>query len=149
MKDWGAKGWGRPMLYTIPEILAVRAYHAERGCHGDALRQLVMMYFRRQGLGRAHQKAWTYFISGADLIKIGTSDRPVDRMKDLQAGSPVPLTLTAVTTSPELFFHGFLAEFWAFGEWFHPNHILDRIILHLDNHLEMPELDSWEQVFAA
>jgi hypothetical protein len=69
-------------------------------------------------------RGFVYFISGGGLIKIGRAFNPFSRLKDLQLGSPVKLTLgCAVPGGADL--EGTLHQFFAaerqHGEWFHPS----------------------------
>ena len=63
-----------------------------------------------------------YAVRGAELIKIGSAVNVVARVRDLQIGSPVPLSLIAHTpimdAQLEFDIHRRLKEHRQHGEWF-------------------------------
>lgn len=61
---------------------------------------------------------WTYFVLGYDRIKIGAARDPHRRLKDLQVGSPVILTLLAVSSESEWSLHERFRSLRCHGEWF-------------------------------
>lgn len=77
-----------------------------------------------------------YFIQAdiGGLIKIGRAKFPSIRIKALQAGSPVPLRILAVTGGgygAELHLHRKFDDIRAHGEWFYPkDSLLDWIKSH-------------------
>lgn len=72
-----------------------------------------------------------YFIEGGGLIKIGVAFMPEWRMEQLQAMSPVPLTLLAIAPGGyelETKLHLKFAKSRVHGEWFRPTQELADII---------------------
>jgi len=68
---------------------------------------------------------WIYFVQAVQggNIKIGKSINPLDRIKTLQASSPVllkPLRITMGTSAVERYLHELFAEDRVYGEWFRP-----------------------------
>jgi hypothetical protein len=64
---------------------------------------------------------YVYFITGGGLTKIGVSIEVESRMKNLQAGSPVPLTLVGTIRGSwrtEKLIHHLYKEYRVHGEWF-------------------------------
>lgn len=62
-----------------------------------------------------------YFVEGAGLVKIGRSDNPASRIRDLQAASPVQLTTALILEGGVLLegaMHRRFAAFRRHGEWF-------------------------------
>jgi hypothetical protein len=71
---------------------------------------------------RPHQ-TWTYFIHGADAIKIGKSLNPRGRMAELQVGSGCELKLLLAVPYdrlPEASAHRKFKHLRLHGEWFRP-----------------------------
>lgn len=60
----------------------------------------------------------TYFVIGAGMIKIGTTDNLETRLKALQCGSPVPLELLGVCQLEEKDLHERFKHLQKHGEWF-------------------------------
>lgn len=92
--------------------------------HPDRLHDLL------RGLG--YIPSYVYLITGADKVKIGRSDYPCSRAKDLQAGSPVPLGLvrtipTYAAVGLELHLHYRYRKHRAHGEWFDAAPVLEHI----------------------
>jgi hypothetical protein len=73
-------------------------------------------------LNHVNNKLFVYFIEGAGLVKIGRSVCPNERLKFLQRGSPVQLTLLAVIEEAngrrEAQLHRKFASYRKHGEWF-------------------------------
>lgn len=72
-------------------------------------------------LGAIQPDGYIYFIRSDNLVKIGYSTNPVDRLHTLQIGSPVELTLVAAFPAhmeEEREIHALLQEFREHGEWF-------------------------------
>ena len=62
-----------------------------------------------------------YFIEGGGYTKIGKADDPQKRLRELQTGSPFPLTLKFVTEGgfeKESQIHSALSKYRVNGEWF-------------------------------
>lgn len=80
------------------------------------------------------QTRYVYFIEGmgTNLIKIGTSENPERRLKELQYSSPSKLRLITKIrgdTSKEAELHCKFAKYRKHGEWFEKNvELLDFII---------------------
>jgi len=64
---------------------------------------------------------YIYFVAGLDSVKIGYSLNPVERIANLQTGSPVPLKLLCILSgSPkiETLLHHYFKEQRTHREWF-------------------------------
>ena len=98
IQDLGVQTWRELAKYKAQDLL-------RRGNFGRGSLNIVNEELRKRGLqvepppsrflGRVLPKAGVYFVRGADLIKIGSTTYIPKRVKDLQAMSPVPLTLLA------------------------------------------------------
>lgn len=73
---------------------------------------------RRASYARRKHSAVTYFVQGANLVKIGTTTNLPERLVTLQIGSPVSLTVLGVTYIPEAQLHKQFAQVRHHGEWF-------------------------------
>lgn len=76
-----------------------------------------------QPRSRPVRRTWTYFIRGADAIKIGRSGHPETRMSDLQGASPSRLELllkVPETILAEGEAHATFKHLRMHGEWFQP-----------------------------
>jgi len=84
-------------------------------------------------------QSWIYFIEGAGKVKIGYSQSPEDRLKDLQVGSPVPLVLFArMRGGPETEAELHSKFRWALshGEWYY---FTDALKTHIESYAEILE----------
>lgn len=73
---------------------------------------------------------FVYMISNGSLIKVGMSQQPLTRLRDLQGASTIPLTLlhciqTSDVREVESFLHVHFNEHRVQGEWFNltPDHV--------------------------
>ncbi len=77
------------------------------------------------------RERYVYFIHGADKIKIGCASDPESRLRSLQCGSPVPLTIIALmrgSRRDERSLHRRFCHIRSHGEWYHPaDELLDHI----------------------
>lgn len=89
------------------------------------------------------ERGYVYFIRGSDKVKIGfTSDKPVKRIKSLQTGSPVKLSLigyifddNACQLETEL--HHNFEKYHSHGEWyFYSDEIRQYIIHNIDDNTD-------------
>jgi hypothetical protein len=88
------------------------------------------------GASTSEIKPMVYFIKGGDLIKIGVSTSPEDRLQQLQKHSPV--TLTLICTIPggydqERKLHKQFAHIHSHGEWFNSTRELLQFIQEVSN----------------
>ena len=82
-----------------------------------------------------------YFIEGGGYTKIGKADDPQKRLKELQTGSPFPLSLKFVTEGgfeKESQIHSALSKYRFNGEWFEITYdwcdeFVDFIVLEFKN----------------
>jgi len=75
---------------------------------------------------KPHQKVYFIREVGTELVKIGKSHDPEERLKTLQTGTPHKLELMHVVDSEkrdENWFHQKLSEFHVTGEWYRLNDI--------------------------
>jgi len=71
--------------------------------------------------GCCSRGCYVYLVEGGGLIKIGFTEDPTSRMRDLQAGSPVSLRLLALGRGDgniERLFHSTFSTSRRHGEWF-------------------------------
>jgi T5orf172 domain len=76
---------------------------------------------RRDARQHKRKERVVYFIAGGDLVKIGKTFDVEARLRGLQCGSPVPLTLLKTTpgyTELETALHNHFADRRRHGEWF-------------------------------
>ncbi len=78
----------------------------------------------KKRLPRSARLCYIYIVHAAGLHKIGWSEDPEQRVRDMQVGSPLPLNLVHVYPCPsyevfkvERHAHRALAEFHVRGEW--------------------------------
>lgn len=81
---------------------------------------------------RPAESKYTYFVSGGELVKIGSSDYPEQRLMDLQTGSPTKLALLGVLANrgvtSEDFLHSVFAGYRRHGEWFARNDLMRQLL---------------------
>lgn len=85
-----------------------------------------------------------YFIGNDDFVKIGQSQDPERRLKDLQTGSPVILRLLAVDEhGVEEIYHRHCESYHMHGEWFRNSGKVARLIRELNSYASenMPEVE--------
>lgn len=100
--------------------------------------------------------AWTYFVqsqSQPHLVKIGTTtSTPIDRLSNLQTGSPVPLKLLWAFKGIQLmepFLHIVFKEFWTHGEWFKPAPKLGALVKALrTDKVDTVDVAAFDKYFA-
>lgn len=77
--------------------------------------------WRGRVVGREHGMGFVYLIFGGGRLKIGLAREPEKRLRGLQAGSPVPLTLLAKipgSLALEAQLHKRFEKYRLHGEWF-------------------------------
>ncbi len=77
---------------------------------------------------------YVYFVRGAGLIKIGRTIDPFDRLKALQLGSPIALSIEAIAPGNgglEGTLHNFFKEERRHGEWFEASPRLEAYIIRV------------------
>jgi hypothetical protein len=95
-------------------------------------------------------RTYTYFVQGVDggPIKIGTSDEPAERLKQLQAASPVRLVILGVSVrvSEREAHSRFNKHRIKRTEWFHPAPELVMFATHLCEPIPVPVrwVDTYE-----
>jgi hypothetical protein len=105
----------------VARLNAALATGAHRGAH---LRGTDVHRVRRKGERRGLDGSVVYVIgaaSGEGLLKIGVTNSMPDRLRELQAGSPVPLAIVLTTRAPRSFerwIHEAFREDRRHGEWF-------------------------------
>ena len=75
-------------------------------------------------------------------VKIGSSVRPLQRLRDYQIWSPVLLELAACCpcrSNTEVYLHRHFLDTWMHGEWFAWSEELEGLISHIAVHNDLPE----------
>jgi len=69
-----------------------------------------------------NNEKYVYFISDGNAVKIGTSDDPIRRLRDLQTGNPRLLDLLGISRlQTESEFHEIFKDYHLRGEWYELN----------------------------
>jgi len=92
----------------------------------ETLRRLEHYYSLRPGLydfGPRTQEGWVYYISSGRFVKIGSALNPLTRIRILQNGSALPLSLLLIEPdfkgrTQERVRHRQFRPFRKHGEWF-------------------------------
>ena len=74
-----------------------------------------------------------------NFYKIGCSNNPLERLKNLQTANPLPLNVVAIFTSTDMYsyeskIHEFLTEYRRKGEWFEIDNIFETIMAVKDKY---------------
>jgi Meiotically up-regulated gene 113 len=86
------------------------------------------------GTRKPFANRYLYFARCGDAVKIGVSDNPERRLREMQTGSPGMIVLLAVIKNAghsELDCHRRLAHLHITGEWFRHTDEVNRLILEL------------------
>jgi hypothetical protein len=90
----------------------------------QAMREEVEGYERKKWRPHATTYRHIYFIGAGDLVKVGLSDKPYERMAGLRTGSPLALEMLGFypgTKHDERRLHHRLGAGHSHGEWFRLN----------------------------
>src|SRR5262249_13958519 len=121
---WYHIGNARSLSLADARVLAAKvAYLVAEGedPHTDRLvRRSFSMPVRKRR--RIQAEFYVIHAKSSSLFKLGISNDPNARLRDLQVGSPVPLKLIAATVvksmEDERYAHQILAQWHSHGEWF-------------------------------
>lgn len=83
---------------------------------------------------RQAKNKYLYFIACGDAVKIGISDNPEARLKELQTGAPARMRIIAKFEQrgqDEATLHNQLAHLHLYGEWFRHTSEIDDLIKSL------------------
>jgi hypothetical protein len=123
-------GWGNPRI--------IIKMNCENGCEWDLQIECHEGQINISPITKTPDyETYLYFIEAVGLkrVKIGVSKDPEERLKQLQTGSPISLSMVAKCPGDvniERSLHKKLSEYRVDGEWFHLSDKLQNIINSLN-----------------